>query len=360
MITIITGVPGDGKTLYAVDQILRPLVGSTIQGEVDGAAVTIDRIVYSNINGLVLDHELIDGSDTGGLRNWQEWARPGSVIVFDEVQKVWPPRANGSKVPADIMALETHRHMGVDFVLITQGPALIDRNLHMLCGRHLHVRRVANLPLATVYEWDAMSRTLNYKSSVRRHKYWFNKAAYKLYKSSVLHTRSSRRLPAVLLGLVLAGGLLAWKGPIVYASLQGQPAAKVEAVAVAPATGAASLKAVAASAGSDQVEPLAGKADQVEPLAGKADQVEPLAGKADQVESPAVVGCVRTADRCACYTGQGVQVEAELGYCESLTRARLDVLAGGSFDWAASTVRLDSPPVLVNTVVNPRAGLPRW
>ena len=340
MITIITGVPGDGKTLYAVDQILRPLVGSTIQGEVDGAAVTIDRIVYSNINGLVLDHELIDGSDTGGLRNWQEWAKPGSVIVFDEVQKVWPPRANGSKVPPDIMALETHRHMGVDFVLITQGPALIDRNLHMLCGRHLHVRRVANLPLATVYEWDAMSRTLNYKSSVRRHKYWFNKAAYKLYKSSVLHTRSPRRLPAVLLGLVLAGGLLAWKGPVVYASLQGQPAAKVEAVAVAPATGAASLKAVAASAGSDQVEPLA--------------------GKADQVESPAVVGCVRTADRCACYTDQGVQVEAEPGYCESLTRARLGVLAGGSFDWAASTVRLDSPPVLVNTVVNPRAGLPRW
>ena len=340
MITIITGVPGDGKTLYAVDQILRPLVGSTIQGEVDGAAVTIDRIVYSNINGLVLDHELIDGSDTGGLRNWQEWAKPGSVIVFDEVQKVWPPRANGSKVPPDIMALETHRHMGVDFVLITQGPALIDRNLHMLCGRHLHVRRVANLPLATVYEWDAMSRTLNYKSSVRRHKYWFNKAAYKLYKSSVLHTRSPRRLPAVLLGLVLAGGLLAWKGPIVYASLQGQPAVKVEAVAVAPATGAASLKAVAASAGSDQVEPLAGKADQVEP--------------------PAVVGCVRTADRCACYTDKGVQIEAEPGHCESLTGDRPDVLAGGSFDWAASTVRLDSPPVLVNTVVNPRAGLPRW
>lgn len=332
MITVITGVPGDGKTLYAVDQILRPLVGSTIQGEVDGEAVTIDRIVYSNINGLVLDHELIDGSDTGGLRNWQEWAKPGSVIVFDEVQKVWPPRANGSKVPPDIMALETHRHMGVDFVLITQGPALIDRNLHMLCGRHLHVRRVANLPLATVYEWDAMSRTLNYKSSVRRHKYWFNKAAYKLYKSSVLHTRSPRRLPAVLLGLVFAGGLLAWKGPLVYASLQGQSAATVEAVAVAPATGAASLKAVAASAGSDQ----------------------------DQVEPPAVVGCVRTADRCACYTDKGVQIEAEPGHCESLTRDRPDVLAGGSFDWAASTVRLAPSPPLVDTVINPRAGLPRW
>lgn len=38
----------------------------------------------------MLDHELIDGSDTGGLRNWHEWAKPGSVIVFDEVQKIWP------------------------------------------------------------------------------------------------------------------------------------------------------------------------------------------------------------------------------------------------------------------------------
>lgn len=344
MITIITGVPGDGKTLYAVDQILRPLVGSTIQGEVDGEAVTIDRIVYSNINGLVLDHELIDGSDTGGLRNWQEWAKPGSVIVFDEVQKVWAPRANGSKVPPDIMALETHRHMGVDFVLITQGPALIDRNLHMLCGRHLHVRRVANLPLATVYEWDAMSRTLNYKSSVRRHKYWFNKAAYKLYKSSVLHTRSPRRLPAVLLGLGLSAGLLAWKGPTVYESLQGKPAAQVAAAAPAKAVAPAGATAKVGAA-------AAGEAAGPGPA---------LAAAAVEDSAPVVAGCVRSPTRCSCYTAAGSQVEAAPGYCDSSTRSRPDVLAGGEFGWAASTVRLDSPPVLVDTVINTRTGLARW
>lgn len=342
MITVLTGTPGDGKTLYAVDKILRPLVGSTVEADLDGELVTIDRTIYSNINGLVLDHELIDGSETGGLRNWHEWAKPGAVIVFDEVQKVWSPRANGSKVPPDIMALETHRHMGVDFVLITQGPALIDRNLHMLCGRHLHVRRVANLPLATVYEWDAMSRTLNYKSSVRRHKYWFNKAAYKLYKSSVLHTRSPRRLPAVLLGLVVSAGLLAWKGPVVHESLQGKPAAPVEAVAVAPAAAA----------------PKAGEPSGL--ASAQHDQVEPVAQLA---EAPVIAGCVHAVvdgvHRCTCYTDKGAQIEAAPGYCESSTRARPDVLAGGSFEWAASSVRLHTPPVFVGTV-NPRSGLPRW
>lgn len=322
MITIITGTPGSGKTLYTVDKLLRPLVGSQVPQEVDGVTVIHERTIYTNINGLMLDHELIDGSDNGGLRNWHEWSKPGSVIVFDEVQKIWPPRPNGSKVPEDIMALETHRHMGVDFILITQGPMLIDRNLHMLCGRHLHVRRVANMPFATVYEWDAMSRSLNFKASVNRIKYWYTKAAYKLYKSSSLHTKQPRRMPAVLWGIVFAFGLLAWKGPVVYASLTGKPAIAAESAPAATVADASLSPAPAAVPAKD---------------------------------APPLSGCIKTAMRCSCFLTDGTQIEMEPGYCQATTQARPDVLGGGTFVEPPLPYR-EPPPRLSQTIYSPATG----
>ena len=95
------------------------------------------RVIYTNIRGLLIDHELIDAGDNQGLGDWHKWAKPGAVIVFDEFQRAWPPRPNGSKVPEEIQALDTHRHMGVDFILITQNVINTDRHVHGLVGRHL-------------------------------------------------------------------------------------------------------------------------------------------------------------------------------------------------------------------------------
>lgn len=207
MITIITGTPGAGKTLYTIEKLLLPLIGKTIEGkDANGDAVTIERKVYTNINGLQVEHDLIDGGDNQGLRDWHKWAKPGSVIVFDEVQKVWPPRANGAKVPDDIQALDTHRHMGVDFILITQNVANVDRHIHALGGRHLHVRRIANMPLAIVYEWDHVSRGLMFSKSISKAPWRYDKKVFKLYKSAQLHTKQPRRMPGlvwfILIGLV--------------------------------------------------------------------------------------------------------------------------------------------------------------
>jgi zona occludens toxin len=145
MITLITGVPGSGKTLYCVSEILPTLIGSVVNGQDGNPDIT--RIVYTNINGLLLDHESIDGG-LNGLTGWQNWCKPGDCIVFDEVQSVWKPRPNGSKIPDDIGALETHRHKGVDFVLLTQHPMLLDQNVRALVGRHLHIRRMGGMGAA--------------------------------------------------------------------------------------------------------------------------------------------------------------------------------------------------------------------
>lgn len=324
MITIITGTPGSGKTLYTIQKLLQPLVGTHIPQEVDGVVTLHPRTIYTNINGLQLDHELIDGGDNEGLRNWHEWAKPGSVIVFDEVQKVWPPRANGSVVPEDIKALETHRHMGVDFILITQGPMLIDRNLHMLCGRHLHVRRVANLPFATVYEWDLMSRTLNFKSSLRKEPYRYNRAVYKLYKSSSLHTKQVRKLPVVLWFLLAGIGVAAWKVPQVYDSL------------VHP------VKPVVAT--NDKAEKVSGATKPTE-AAGAVPGEKPSSG-ADAVaaaqKGPVLSGCVRSKKRCNCYDEDGMAMAPEPGTCELMTATPENLLAGGTFP--ENDVHREAPP----------------
>ena len=215
MITIITGTPGAGKTLYTIEKLLQPLVGASITYTNDqGQEVTAPRTIYTNINGLLLDHEKIDGGDNQGLRDWHQWAKPGAVIVFDEVQRHWQPRANGSKVPDDIQALETHRHMGVDFIIITQNVMLVDRNIHALAGRHLHVRRIANMPMAIVYEWDHVSRGLLYAKSLTKSPWRYSKKIFKLYKSAEVHTKQPRKVPGLVWFLLAAVVALAGGGHI--------------------------------------------------------------------------------------------------------------------------------------------------
>lgn len=243
MITVITGTPGAGKTLYTIEKLLLPQIGKTIRGRDEhGNQVEHERKVYTNINGLQIEHELIDGGDNQGLRDWHKWAKPGSLIVFDEVQKVWPPRPNGSKIPEDVQALDTHRHMGVDFILITQNVLNVDRHIHALGGRHLHVRRVANMPLATVYEWDHISRGLLYSKAISKAPWKYSKKVFKLYKSSELHTKQPRRIPGLVWFILVGLVAMAVLTPQVFERIGGRlsgkavvPDEKPHAVSGAPA-----------------------------------------------------------------------------------------------------------------------------
>lgn len=234
MITLITGTPGAGKTLYAISNLLRELVGSVVKGTDDtGKETSVPRIIYTNINGLLLDHELIDGREDGGLANWHEWAKPGAVICYDEVQREWKPRPNGSKVPKCIEMLETHRHMGVDFILLTQHPGLLDQNVRALVGRHIHVRRLGGAGFALTYEWDHCSRSLLYSNALKKSPFKYSKDVFKLYKSAELHTKPKTSIPPLLFVAIFALAAAAYLGPTVYHRI----ASKSEPAQTAPASG---------------------------------------------------------------------------------------------------------------------------
>lgn len=58
-------------------------------------------------------------------KKWMD-CPPGSIIVIDECQFVFPKKPNGSKLPEFYEKLAIHRHNGYDIFLITQNPTLVD------------------------------------------------------------------------------------------------------------------------------------------------------------------------------------------------------------------------------------------
>lgn len=209
MITLITGTPGSGKSVYAVWHEIKP-------------AIERGRNVYScGIPKLSLP--AIPMSDAEA-RNWHLTAdkknpndpdevtilstvEEGSLIVIDEVQRLWRPTGAGQVSP-DIAALETHRHHGIDFVVITQHPSLLHRNVRALVGRHIHLRATAlGNYLYEFPEWCENPQTKSARTSCVRSRYRLPKAAFGLYESASLHVKTSKRKPIqffVLLAVLMA------------------------------------------------------------------------------------------------------------------------------------------------------------
>ena len=337
MITVITGTPGAGKTLYAITKLLLPLIGTHVPVTDDDGVTTLHpRVIYTNIRGLLIEHELIDAGDNQGLRDWHTWAKPGAVIVFDEFQRAWPPRANGSKVPDDIQALDTHRHMGVDFILITQNVINTDRHVHGLVGRHLHVRRMANSHLCIVYEWDHCSRQLLYAKSLTKQPWRYSKKVFKLYRSADAHTKQPRKIPGLVWFILIAAVSVAYLGPTAYGRLQERISGgkKPETVAQAP-----SKPSQAAAPAADLQAATTAPAPEAKP------------------KGPTLAGCVRSSTRCNCYDDTGQPMAPEPGTCEIMTVTPKNLLAGGNVDWYQDPrPPVDTTPTWTGTVVGTRKG----
>ncbi|WP_418117775.1 zonular occludens toxin domain-containing protein [Variovorax sp. 350MFTsu5.1] len=299
MLTVWTGLPGSGKTSGVIEKVLMPLAAKGwIEHAVDaeGNAVEVKRKLFTNINGLLLEHEKIDADD---LNRWQEWVKPGDLIVFDEVQKPWPLTGANKEQPKCITELETHRHYGIDMHLLTQHPMLINAAIVRLAGQHFHIRKLGNSRYATIYEWDGVSRTLLYKNSFSKKPWRRSKKAEEVYRSSSLHTKQKRSLPTVIFGILIAVVMLGFLGPTVYGRLHERFNPKPVEAAKTESKGEAPVQVVAAAAGPASPVPA------------------PLVGAA---ASPVFAGCARIRERCQCFDEKGKPFEKEKLFCEDMTR----------------------------------------
>lgn len=179
MLTLITGVPGAGKTLNTLKTV------ETEWGKSDRP------IYYRGIKELSLPWtELSDEQ----IKKWYDLPA-GSIIVVDEAQQVWPNRPANKPCPESVSRMDTHRHQGIDFYVITQKPTLVDFQLRAFVGRHFHFERGYNREGTRRLEWQkSVDQTGDYherqEAQVSRVK--FDKAYYEKYKSAEVHTHKPR------------------------------------------------------------------------------------------------------------------------------------------------------------------------
>ena len=200
MILLVTGRPGAGKTLWTVAEIARRLPEWQSAG----------RDVFTDINGLTLQ-----GVQRlpGPAREWPTLP-DRSVVILDECQRSFPPRNIQSSVPGFISAFETHRHRGLDFVLITQGPKLLDRHLHDLVDNHVHLYRPFGWDRSTVYRWQGINLSpdpAQSRSTAQTENFRFPKHLFSAYRSAQEHF-VKKRIPWAFVALMVAGLLLVSAG----------------------------------------------------------------------------------------------------------------------------------------------------
>lgn len=205
-IKLITGQPGNGKTLYAVALIKQ--------------ALKEGREVYTNINGITLDVLPIPENDKGEL-DWTltpkgdaEAGVKGALTVYDETQKLpyfaYKTKEKLSSNPL-ITELETHRHHGYDLIFITQSPKFLHLHLLDLVNEHYHVKRPFNKKQAEIHLHRKACMLPETEAAEKRaediFKFQYPPELFKEYKSTEIVTNSKLRIPKYMKRLMWIAGL---------------------------------------------------------------------------------------------------------------------------------------------------------
>jgi zona occludens toxin len=191
-ITLLTGLPGSGKTLRTVHFIKRAIEA----GEV---------VFVTNLNGLKVPH--IPFEDP---REWEDLP-PGSILVVDEAQQFFRTR-RGGEAPAYLTGMETIRHKGVRLVLTTQQPDYLDAHLRGLVGLHEHLVRENGKEAAKIWRHNEVMD--NVRSERARSRYdsevWaYPPELFALYESAQVHTVKKRLSSRFKRGLIFAAAAIA-------------------------------------------------------------------------------------------------------------------------------------------------------
>ncbi len=231
-ITLLTSVPGGGKTSFAVWNVIK-------KAHDEGKIIYTCGIPKLKIPTIELTYEQI--------RKWSETQindkelpeliniEHNSIIVIDEVQKLWP--AMGSKTTQDIQDLSVHRHYGLTFFIITQSPRLISRYVLALVDKHLHIR--STWAGRKIYEWSEYCSNPTAKTNrdlAVTSNYTLPKNAFGLYHSATAHIKPTKRLPAALFVLIIAVGVVLFYGYGLAAKFMASPAPEPisEAIEIQP------------------------------------------------------------------------------------------------------------------------------
>ena len=317
MLSLITGVPGSGKTLKLISDLMK-------RKDLKGRPLYIDGI--PEVNAEIIPNQPIPEGES--MATWYNWAPPGAILVIDECQRVFRPRPSGSKVPDFVAELETHRHRGLDFFLLTQHPRLIDANVRSLIGHHTHISKTT-LGIRRKIEWQRCANPearTDIKEGIAS-VYKLDKSAFGVYKSAEEHTViKTKRSKAIFIFPVviffMASAMIYFYNWLQDMKQPIEPP-KISAQAESPAVGSATVAAPAANGAlptAGQYAPQNQAAPVEKPHISPEDYEPRIDGQPHtapaydafntQVKSMQYpVACVKNANKCTCYTEQATPIQ---------------------------------------------------
>lgn len=309
-IELRTGLPGAGKTLGAVEHMLnlrkvspeRPVYCLGVTDLRDGLAIPLDE---------------------DGLKKWSELPA-GAIIIVDECQKWMPAKRGTMDSPQWIRDLSTHRHLGLDFIFITQHPSLIDTYVRKLVDRHVHTVRKYGTHMVDRWSWPICMQDPNSvsakKQSENKATVVYSKEAMQCYKSAELHTvkRSIPRFVKIGLMLLVALPAFGYVGYLAMHHASSRPGGDTSKDGdSAPKAGGLMSHS---QGGRDQVDPLR-QEDYGKWMRPRIDGVPWSAPMFDHLEVKATpqLFCVAVDDgRCTCNTEQGTHYEVKAARCREI------------------------------------------
>jgi zona occludens toxin len=342
MITLITGLPGHGKTLYALSYI--KAYSEKEQREV----------FYSGIKDLTLPWTEFKA---------EQWMTlpTGAIIVIDEAQFVFARKPNGSKLPDFYEQLAVHRHSGFDIFVITQHPTLLDNFVRQLAGRHLHIIRKFGLQRANVWEFQTTCSTPTLAASQKgaiQHKFSYPKEIYGYYKSAELHT-VKRAIPMkIILAciFVVAAPLYAYYS-FNKPKAQTENKPKPEQATQVQNAQAGVVKASYSNAMEDAKQYVYERTPRVEGLPYTAPRYDDVT---KPVTAPLPASCLSSKTKCKCYSQQATVMDVPEQLCRDIVERGFFVDFKDAPDVQRSQAVLDRPDGLPLSGAQTRDVEPRF
>jgi zona occludens toxin len=312
MIYLYTGVPGAGKTLNAI---------KFVKNNKEWA----DRsIYYFNIRDLDpgLGWEEITDDQ---VKAWADLP-DGSLVIVDECQAIFPQRDAKTKVPGYISQLNTHRHRGFDFVLVTQHPRLIDTAVRRLVGLHRHIDRRYGQNHIHVYTFQECEERIENRKFIKdcdKERLPLDKKIFGLYKSAEIHTHK-RTYPKKLIAAVIAIPLLI--SGVVYAgysvfdnysdgvSLPGSVDQVASSSSPVPSSGS-----LFSPGGSEKFDfhSIQSRVPRLEGLPWTAPRYDKLM---EPKMAPKPAACIVMRGQCGCFTQQATPLDVHPSLCIAIVK----------------------------------------
>jgi zona occludens toxin (predicted ATPase) len=291
MITIITAVPGSGKTLFCIGLIVK--------------AIEEGRPVYSNIEGLLIPkcHPAPD--------DWRDTPE-GSLVIYDEAQQphLYPSTAHRGQVKDERLSqMEVHRHTGHDLVFVSQSQSFLHHHIRKLAGEHIHFYRAFGSKTVTKYTWQHCCDSPNDRGEQGRadaFPWKFPKEHFSLYKSATIHTHKFK-LPkklALLVGFILFG--IAFTAYNAFSN-------ENSVLAGNPSTITGDLSSSLEKAGGSVLGGV-GSAATTNPTRPATTAIYDWA---ETVPVTPIAGCISSVDKCQCFNNAGLALK--MGYAQCLS-----------------------------------------